>query len=109
MQVASLVSADRLVSDERKITQRDTSLDNPSADKAFRDLASPFERDRRDRHTFEGEFFTSAITRTRRSVALENNGPTAYSILSVCAFASAPVPFLPFPLNRTDERPIGFH
>lgn len=27
------------------------------------DLASPFER---DRHTFEGEFFTSAITRTRR-------------------------------------------
>jgi len=41
MQIASLASTVRLVLDEQKITQRDTSLDNPSADKAFRRSREP--------------------------------------------------------------------
>jgi len=106
MQVASLVSANRLVSDERKITQRDTSLDNLSADKAFRRSRESVRA--RSAHFRRRVFHFRHYSDTplRRPRKQWPNG--VLDIVRVC-FAPAPVPFLPFPLNRTDERPIGFH
>lgn len=93
MQVASLVSADRLVLDERKITQRDTSLDNPSADKAFRRSRGPVRA--RSAHFRKASFSLPPLH--GHAVALENNGPTAYPILSVLRFLPPPSLPLPFP------------
>lgn len=100
MQVASLVSADRLVLGERKITQRDTSLDNPSADvRRFADLASAI-------GTLSQASF-SLPPLHGHAVALENNGPNgALDIVPYFTPPSLP-PRPPFPLEsngRTTDR-----
>lgn len=71
MQVASLASADRFVLDERKITQRDTTRDNPSADKAFRRSREPV----RARIGTLSKASFSLPPLHGHVVALENNGP----------------------------------